>query len=311
MPAFSGASTRFGALDWALAAALALTWGSSFLLIAIIIDHFDPAVVPFGRALAGAVALAFFPGARTAIPRQHWPRIAILGLVWMALPFSLFPLAQQTTASSVAGMINGGLPVVIALVTAVWVRRLPSVQRIIAIALGFVGIVVIALPAVSAESSSGESIADLRGIALLLAAVLGYAFGANIARPLQAQYSPARLLMRVQFAAALWSLPLAAGGVANSQFAWSAVVALVALGVVGTGVAFVVFGTLLERTGITRAMIPTYFTPIVGLTVGALFNNEHIAMVSVVGMCIVIASAWMTSKPDARDVLLSDATERR
>jgi hypothetical protein len=47
------------------------------------------------------------------------------------------------------------------------------------------------------------------------------------------------------------------------------------------------------------------------LTVGALFNNEYIAMVSVVGMCIVIASAWMTSKPDARDVLLSDATERR
>ena len=117
--------------------------------------------------------------------------------------------------------------------------------------------------------------------------------------------------MRVQFAAALWSLPLAAGGVANSQFAWSAVAALIALGVVGTGVAFVVFGTLLERTGITRAMIPTYFTPIVGLTVGALFNNEHIALVSVVGMCIVIASAWMTSKPDARDVLLSDATERR
>jgi drug/metabolite transporter (DMT)-like permease len=229
----------------------------------------------------------------------------------MALPFSLFPLAQQTTASSVAGMINGGLPVVIALVTAVWVRRLPSVQRVIAIALGFVGIVVIALPAVRAESSSGESIADLRGIALLLAAVLGYAFGANIARPLQAQYSPARLLMRVQFAAALWSLPLAAGGVTTSQFAWSAAAALVVLGIVGTGVAFVVFGTLLERTGITRAMIPTYFTPIVGLIVGALFNNEHIALISVVGMCIVIASAWMTSKPDARDVLLSDTTAPR
>jgi drug/metabolite transporter (DMT)-like permease len=80
---------------------------------------------------------------------------------------------------------------------------------------------------------------------------------------------------------------------------------------VGTGVAFVVFGTLLERTGITRAMIPTYFTPIVGLALGAVFNNENIALLSVVGMCIVIVSAWMTSKPDERDVMLSDATEGR
>jgi drug/metabolite transporter (DMT)-like permease len=83
---------------------------------------------------------------------------------------------------------------------------------------------------------------------------------------------------------------------------------LVVLGIVGTGVAFVVFGTLLERTGITRAMIPTYFTPIVGLIVGALFNNEHIALISVVGMGIVITSAWMTSKPDIRDVMLGDTT---
>ncbi|NBO80268.1 MAG: EamA/RhaT family transporter, partial [Actinobacteria bacterium] len=100
---------------------LALTWGSSFLLIAIIIEHLDPAIVPLGRAAIGASALWFFPGAREAIPRAHWPRIALLGLVWMAVPFLLFPLAEQTVASSVAGMMNGGLPVVIAAVTALWV----------------------------------------------------------------------------------------------------------------------------------------------------------------------------------------------
>jgi drug/metabolite transporter (DMT)-like permease len=75
----------------------------------------------------------------------------------------------------------------------------------------------------------------------------------------------------------------------------------------GTGVAFVAFGTLLERTGITRAMIPTYFTPIVGLVLGVAFNAESIAPLSIVGMVIVIASAWMTSKPDDRDVMLSDS----
>jgi len=291
-----------------LSVLLAVTWGSSFLLIDIAIEHLDTRGVPFGRSLAGAVALAFFPGARDAIPRSDWPRIAILGLVWMALPFWLFPLAEKTVASSVAGMMNGGLPVVMAAVTALWVRRLPSVQRIGAIVLGFVGIVVVAWPAIQTDTTSGDSIADLRGVLFLAGALLCYAVGANVARPLQAQYSPARLLMRVQIAAALWTLPFAADGASSSDFAWSSVLAVIGLGVVGTGIAFVAFGTLLERTGLTRAMIPTYFTPIVGLVLGTLFNNETIALVSVAGMLVVIASAWLTSKPDERDVTLRDGS---
>jgi len=291
-----------------LSVLLAVTWGSSFLLIDIAIEHLDTRGVPFGRSLAGAVALAFFPGARDAIPRRDWPRIAILGLVWMALPFWLFPLAEKTVASSVAGMMNGGLPVVMAAVTALWVRRLPSVQRIGAIVLGFVGIVVVAWPAIQTDTTNGDSIADLRGVLFLAGALLCYAVGANVARPLQAQYSPARLLMRVQIAAALWTLPFAADGASSSDFAWSSVLAVIGLGVVGTGIAFVAFGTLLERTGLTRAMIPTYFTPIVGLVLGTLFNNETIALVSVAGMLVVIASAWLTSKPDERDVTLRDGS---
>ena len=297
-------SHRFGSAEWALSVLLSLTWGSSFLLIAIAIEGLSPIVIPFGRALVGAATLAMFPGALDPIPRSQWPRIAVLGLVWMALPFWLFPLAEQTVASSIAGMMNGGLPVVMACVTALWVRRMPSPRRVLAIVLGFLGIVVIAVPSIRADASAGERIADLTGISFLLAAVLCYALGANIARPLQAHYAPARLLMRVQFAAALWTLPLAVPGAATSSFTISAFVAVIALGVVGTGIAFVAFGTLLERTGIARAMIPTYFTPIVGLVLGSVFREERIAPIAVLGMCVVIFSAWLTSKPDERDVML-------
>jgi len=297
---------RFGVAEWGLSSLLSLTWGSSFLLIAVVIDHFDPSVVPFGRSLAGAAALACFRGAREPIPARHWPRIAILGLVWMALPFWLFPLAEQTVTSGVAGMMNGGLPVVTALITAIWVRRLPSKKRVFAIFIGFIGIAVIAAPAVREESQSGKPVADLRGILYLLAAVVCYAVATNIARPLQAQFAPARLLVRVQLTAALWSLPVALTEIDDSEFSLTSVAALVTLGVVGTGLAFVAFGMLLERTGITRAMIPTYFTPVVGLLLGAVFRDEHIAVLSVAGMAVVILSAWMTSKPDERDIMLGD-----
>ena len=92
----------------------------------------------------------------------------------------------------------------------------------------------------------------------------------------------------------------------DSSFSLTSFAALLGLGVVGTGFAFVVFGVLLERTGITRAMIPTYFTPIVGLILGSVFRSEHVAALSVVGMGVVIFSAWMTSKPDTRDVMLHE-----
>ena len=297
---------QFGIAEWGLSSVLSLTWGSSFLLIAVVIDHFHPSMVPFGRSLAGAAALACFRGAREPIPARHWPRIAVLGLVWMALPFWLFPLAEQTVTSGVAGMMNGGLPVVTALITALWVRRVPSKKRVFAIVLGFAGIAIIAAPAVREESQSGQAVADVRGILYLLAAVVCYAVATNIARPLQAQFAPVRLLVRVQLAASLWSLPVALAGIDDSVFSLSSLAALVTLGVVGTGLAFVAFGVLLERTGITRAMIPTYFTPVVGLILGAVFRDEHIAMLSVVGMAVVILSAWMTSKPDERDVMLGD-----
>ena len=297
---------KFGLAEWGLSSLLSLTWGSSFLLIAIATDHFEPAVVPFGRSLSGAAALTCIRGALEPVPRRHWPRIALLGLIWMALPFWLFPLAEQTVTSGVAAMMNGGLPVFTALITALWVRRVPSRQRVFAIAIGFFGITVIAAPAIYEESQSGKPVADVRGIFYLLAAVTCYAVATNIARPLQAQFSPARLLVRVQFTASLWSLPFAVSSLDDSSFSLTSFAALLGLGVVGTGFAFVVFGVLLERTGITRAMIPTYFTPIVGLILGSVFRSEHVAALSVVGMGVVIFSAWMTSKPDTRDVMLHE-----
>jgi len=302
---------RFGIAEWVISLALAATWGSSFALIAVAIESLDAAVVPFARAITGGLALALFPGARLSIPKEHWPRIAVLGLVWMALPFLLFPLAEKTVASGIAGMINGGLPVVMACVTALWIRRVPSFSRISAIAVGLLGIGTITYPALQVDTTHDSTSADLKGILLLLIAVICYAIGANLARPLQAQYSPARLFMRVQLAAAVWSLPLAVPGLARSSFSWTSIGAVTVLGVFGTGIAFVAFGTLLERTGLTRAMIPTYFTPVVGVVLGSAFRSEQISLVSVVGMCIVILSAWMTSKPDASDAKLSDIGSRR
>lgn len=285
--------SSFKTLDWMLSIGMALTWGSSFLLIKIAIRHFDSSVIPLGRTAFGAAALLLIPSARKRISREHWPRLLVLGFVWMALPFLLYPLAEQTVSSAITGMMNGGLPVVVTVVTAIWVRVVPSPRRILAVLVGFSGIALIAVPSIHDGST-----ADAKGILLLLLALLSYAVAINLARPLQAVYSPATLMLNVELVACIFSLPYGLWGFSQSTFAWPALGALALLGVLGTGFAFVLFALLTKRTGAVRSMIPTYFTPIVGTILGKLFNNEPIMMLSIVGMFIVIIGAWLTSLPE-------------
>ncbi len=286
-------NTQFGLIEWLLALGMAITWGSSFLLIDIIIRDAPATFVPFGRSFFGMVALFFVPGAREKIDRKHRLRLLILGFIWMAMPFYLFPLAEKTVASSIAGMMNGALPVVVAVITAIWVRKAPSIMRSIAVVVGFIGIVLIATPSIREGSS-----ADLKGIVYLSLALLCYAVGLNIARPLQAIYSPATLMLRVVAISTMLSAPLGIVAMRSTTFSLSMIGATIFLGALGSGIAFLLFGTLLKRTGPVRAMIPTYFTPIVGTFLGVLFNDEKILLLSIVGMLIVIFGAWLTSRPE-------------
>jgi drug/metabolite transporter (DMT)-like permease len=190
-------------------------------------------------------------------------------------------------------MMNGALPVVVAVVTAIWVRKSPSIQRMTAVVVGFLGIVLIAAPSIREGSS-----ADLKGIIYLVLALLCYAVGLNIARPLQAIYSPASLMLRVVAISTVISAPLGLVAMTRATFSLSMIGATIVLGALGSGIAFLLFGTLLKRTGPVRAMIPTYFTPIVGTFLGVFFNDEKILLLSILGMLIVTFGAWLTSRPE-------------
>ena len=289
----SDTGARFGPAEWSMSALMALIWGSSFLLIAIAIDDVDPGVVPLARVAFGAMALALIPAARRRLPRHTYPRLVFLGLVWMAIPFLLFPLAEQTTSSAVAGMINGALPVVTVAVTAVFVRAAPSRYRIAAVLVGFAGIAL-----VSAGSLSDGGGADTRGIVLLIAAVLCYAVAVNVAAPLQRAHGSLPVILHVQLFAVLWTLPGGLSAFEPADITVEAVGALLVLGAIGTGMAFALYGLLLARTGPVRGMIGTYFTPVVAVVLGALVRSEPLHPLALVGMVVIIAGAAMTSRPD-------------
>jgi drug/metabolite transporter (DMT)-like permease len=190
-------------------------------------------------------------------------------------------------------MINGSLPMVTVAVTAVVTRRSPTPYRVVAVLVGFVGIAL-----VSAGSLGEDGGADVRGIVLLLLAVLSYAVAVNVATPLQRRHGPLPVLLHVQIAALLWTLPTGLRGLGESEFAWDALVALIVLGAVGTGVAFAAYAALVARTGPVRGMVGIFFTPVVGAVLGATFRDEPVGWLAVGGMLLIIAGAVMTSRPE-------------
>lgn len=277
--------------DWGLFIGLALIWGSSFLFIAMGLDAFKPGVVTMLRVAFGASFLALIPRTRaTRIDRGDWGRVLFLAFMWVALPFTLFPIAQQWIDSSVAGMLNGATPILTAVIATILLRSLPGRLQIAGLVIGFAGILAIALP--SAESGTTAAI----GVVLVLVATLGYAVSLNVVAPLQQKYGSLPLMARVQWLAVPMVIPFGLVGMGESHFEWASFLAVLAIGVLGTGLAFVMMGTLTGSVGATRASSMTYLLPVVALVLGVVFRDEIVAPMALVGVLAVIAGAILASR---------------
>jgi len=285
---------HFGPAEWGMTSAVAITWGASFLFIAIAIDHVATGVVPVARLFFGALALACFPAARKRIHREDLGRIALLGLVAMTIPFYLYPLAEQSVSSSVTGMINGSIPVTTVVAAAILTRNAPSRRRMLAVLIGFVGIALISFGSVGDDKG-----ATVHGVLFLLAATCCYAFTSILSREMQVKYGTLTVLLWQELFALLFSLPLGIPAFFDSNFSWSALFALMVLGAFGTGFAYVMYGMLMVRAGAVRGVIGVFFTPIVATILGLLFRDESVTVLAVIGMCVVIVGAYLTSRPDA------------
>lgn len=281
----------FTLADWGRFLSLAAIWGSSFLFIAIGLDAFHPGVVTFIRVLLGAVSLSLLPRARkVTLDREDWPRVALLSVIWVAIPFTIFPIAQQWIDSAVAGMLNGATPIFTALMATILLRAFPGPLQVLGLLVGFSGIIAIALP------SAGEGTTAAVGVVLVVIATIGYAISLNISTPLQQKYGSLPLMGRVLWLATPLVLPYGLIGVGESSFAWSSFLAVAAIGVLGTGLAFKFMGTLLGSVGATRASFLTYLIPVVALVLGVVFRDEIVSPVSIVGVGLVIVGAILASR---------------
>lgn len=286
-----GSTTEaYGTREWGLLAGIAAIWGSSFLWMDIGLESLRPGVIVMIRILLGAAALSVFPRARKPVPREDLPRIALLGLVWTAIPLSLFPIAQQWVDSAVAGMLNGAMPLMAAAWATVLLRRWPGRVQLVGLAIGFAGVVAISWPELTTARSTAT------GTLLIIGAITLYGLAANLAVPLQQRYGALPVLLRAQLAALVVVLPFGLAHLPGSEWSTGPVLAMVPLGVLSTGLAFVMMANLVGKVGGTRGSVPIYLVPMVAIVLGVVFRSESVAAIALVGTALVLAGAWLTSR---------------
>jgi drug/metabolite transporter (DMT)-like permease len=295
----SSAFAGSGAIDWILLVVPGLIWGASFLFIAEGLRAIGPAGVTFVRILVGFVTLALIPASRRPVPRSDWGALVLLGVVWLAFPLSMFPFAEQRVSSALTGMLNGATALFTAAVAAFLARRLPPRGIAVGLVVGLTGAVLVAWP------SLGEGRSSVDGVLLILAALVSYGFALNLARPLQQRYGALPVIWRAQAVGLVLTAPLGLPDLLAAHFTLGPLLSLLALGALGTGVAYVLTAVAAGRMGATRASATTFLIPAVALILGVLVRSERVAMLSVVGGAVCVAGAWLIRRAQTGPVTLA------
>ena len=295
----------FVAADWALFMGVSVIWGASFLLIAMGLETLTAGAVTFLRVGFGAVTLWMVRVVRLAsgrrpasavsfggdpIVRSDWSLIVLMSIVWVAVPFTLFPVAQQHINSAIAGLLNGATPVFVTVISVLATRIMPTGRQLFGIAVGFVGLILLSLPSIA----DGES--QARGVAMVLLATVCYGVAINLAAPLQRRYGAVTLMSWVLGLATVWLIPVGLNDLDRNVWDPAAVVPVVVLGVVGTGMAYWIMSTLVGRVGSIRASLITYLIPVVSLVLGVVVRSDVVAPLALFGAVLITGGALLASR---------------
>lgn len=294
-------------LDWALFALLGFFWGSSYLFIKIGVDAgLQPFTLVALRLLIGLALLATVVAiAREPLPRARrtYGHLVVMGLFSVALPFALITWAETSVESSLAAVLTGAVPLFVLPFAALLLpaERI-TFNGLLGIAIGLVGVAVV-VGFDPAALAGNELLAEIA----LIAAAASYAIGGVYARRfvhglrpmIPAVFQVAFALVMTAIPAVLLERPWERGITFDAAFA------VIWLGLLGSGAAYLIFFRLLRSWGATRTSLVAYLLPIWGIVLGALVLSEPIDARLLVGTALVIGgialvNARRTLRPTLR-----------
>jgi drug/metabolite transporter (DMT)-like permease len=288
---------------WVVFLSLGFLWGSSYLWIKIGLGSLPPLTLIAGRLVLGALFLA----AVVALARQELPRrpmqyvhLAVMGVINIVIPFILITVGEQTIDSALASILNSTVPLAVIVIAPMFLpdERITG-ARVAGLAIGFAGVVLLVAPDLV---NLGDS--DLSGELMMLGSSLSYAVGNVYARRNVRGMRPMIPALGQVTVAALIVVPLAL--LVDRPFetvrpAPEAIAAVIWLGLLGSGVAYLCYFTILQLWGATRTSTVAYLLPVWGIVLGAVVLSEPVTLNRVAGTVLVIAGiAIVNSGPAVR-----------
>jgi drug/metabolite transporter (DMT)-like permease len=279
--------------SWSLLLVLGAIWGASYLFIKIGLRDLSPSMVAFLRiALAALVLLpvAASQGALRGVrSRAGW--LAVVGAVQVAGPFVLISAGEEEISSSLAGILVASVPLFTALL-AIWVDHEERSQglRLGGVLVGFGGVALLL-----GVDLGGSGSALLGGVAVVLAS-LGYAVGGLLVKHRLAGLAPVGMSAAVVTASAIFLLPPALLTAPEAAPGLGPVAAVAALGVLGTGLAFVILYRLIASIGPARAWLVTYIAPGFAVVYGAVLLSEEVTVATLAGLALILFGSWLAAE---------------
>lgn len=278
-----------GLADWLRTVWLATIWGSSFFLIEIALNGTGPLTIALTRVGLAAIGLALYclaTSRRFTPTRNLIVPFLILGLIHNALPFSLIALGQTRITSSVTAILIATTPFFTILVAHMWARaETATPSKVIGVLVGLAGVVVL----VGNDAMEGLS-ESLWGQIAVLSAAFAYAAGAVYARRFR-DLPAEQISVGMLVAATLFMLPLAftLESPLSPLPGWQALASLIVLGLVCTGLAYILYFRTLASAGATNVMLVTFIQPVVAIFLGVMFLGEPLGANHIAGLVLILA----------------------
>jgi drug/metabolite transporter (DMT)-like permease len=275
---------------WAAFVIVSIVWGVPYYLIKVAVGEVSPALVAWSRLALCAVCLLPLAAGRGAL-RPAWERrwwVAALGLGYMALPFTLIPVGERFISSSLAAIIIGAVPLVVALIT-VRAER-PRPLRIAGLLVGFAGV------ATLVGFDVGGRREELIGVACLALVALLYAVGPVVTSRRLAGTDPvATVAIASSIAVAALSPVVLVSGLPDRVPSKGVIFALLALGVACTAVGLALYFFLVAEAGPARASVVTYVNPAVAVLVGVTLLHERVRAATLAGFALILVGSWLAT----------------